>query len=279
VRAVSLHRDVVVATSRLLQTNCTIVRGFLAAGDAAAKPPDTARRAGEQRAFETFVIDSPILPDELELLPALLEQAGFGRPSGLLATHADWDHLLGPLAFSSLPLGCAQSSARRLGAEPGAAQRELRAFDEQLYLRRPRPLALAAVQALPVPGRCGLGDEELELHPATGHTEDGMAIHVPWASTLIAGDYLSEIEIPTIAPGGAADYEATLTRLEALVGACEHVVPGHGPVLDRARAQRVLAEDRAYLADLRARGAAASLPEHRRSREQRRLHALNAQHV
>ena len=106
-----------------------------------------------------------------------------------------------------------------------------------------------------------------------------MAIHVPWARTLIAGDYLSAVEIPTIAPGGAAEYEATLTRLEALVGACEHVVPGHGPVLDRARAQRVLGEDRAYLADLRARAAAASLPPRRRSREQRRLHALNAERL
>jgi glyoxylase-like metal-dependent hydrolase (beta-lactamase superfamily II) len=42
---------------------------------------------------EGFVIDSPIFPDELEVLPAVLEQAGF-PVSGLLATHRDWDHVL-----------------------------------------------------------------------------------------------------------------------------------------------------------------------------------------
>src|SRR5206468_2945805 len=77
------------------------------------------------------------------------------------------------------------SSAARLAAQPGAAQRELRDFDEELYVERPRPLSLAAVQALPVPGRCALagpdGDAELDLHPADGHTSDGMAVVVPWA--------------------------------------------------------------------------------------------------
>ena len=90
-------------------------------------------------------------------------------------------------------------------ATPGAAQRELRAFDEQYLIERPRPLALGAVQALPVPGRCGLGERELELHPAEGHTEDGMALWVPWARVLLAGDYLSSVEIPTLGDslGGA----------------------------------------------------------------------------
>jgi hypothetical protein len=50
------------------------------------------------------------LPDELDGLPALLEQAGFGF-SGLLATHGDWDHLLGRLAFPGAALGCAETTA------------------------------------------------------------------------------------------------------------------------------------------------------------------------
>ncbi len=158
-RVVSLHRDVLVATSRVWQTTCTIVRN----GD------------------ECFVVDSPVLPDELEILPALLEQAGF-EFTGLLATHADWDHLLGRLAFAQAALGVAETTAARLAAEPGAAARELRAFDEEWYLPRPAPLSLGQVQALPVPGHCALGDEELELHPAEGHTPDGMAVWIGWAN-------------------------------------------------------------------------------------------------
>ncbi|HEY2200437.1 MAG TPA: MBL fold metallo-hydrolase [Solirubrobacteraceae bacterium] len=233
-RAVALHADVLVATSAIWQTNCTIVRGRVEGEDA-----DGLRQAGE-----SFLIDSPVLPDELDALPTLLEQSGFPPPSGLLATHGDWDHLLGRLAFPGLALGCAESTAERLRASPGEAQRELRAFDKDLLIERPRPLALGSVQALPVPGRCAVGDHELELHPAEGHTQDGMAIVIGWARVLVAGDYLSTVEPPTLNDGGDRDaYLATLERLRPLVASVEHVVPGHGPVMDSERALEVLEEN------------------------------------
>jgi glyoxylase-like metal-dependent hydrolase (beta-lactamase superfamily II) len=255
VRAVSLHRDVLVVTGAVLHVNCVIVRGD----------------------DETFVIDSPVLPDELDALPTLLQQARFAAPSGLLATHGDWDHLLGRLAFPDVALGCAESTAERLRASPGEAQRELRTFDEELLLERPRPLALGSMQALPVPGRCEIGDRELELHRADGHTADGMAVWVGWAQVLVAGDYLSTIEIPTLNAGDTVDaYLATLERLTALVPEAEHVVPGHGPVLDGKRALGVLEEDRAYLLQLVERGEAAALPSGRTTTAQRRAHVKNA---
>jgi glyoxylase-like metal-dependent hydrolase (beta-lactamase superfamily II) len=280
VRVLALHPDVLVATSAIWQTNCVVVRATTDAHDGG---PLGGTGDGEG-AHETFVVDSPVLPDELDALPTLLEQARFAAPSGLLATHGDWDHLLGPLAFPGVALGCAQSTAERLRATPGAAQRELRAFDEQYLIERPRPLALGAVQALPVPGRCGLGELELELHPAAGHTEDGMAIWVPWARVLLAGDYLSSVEIPTVGVAGTAPvhagssleaYLATLERLRPLVEGAEHVVPGHGPVLDAARALAVLEEDLAYLHALVAGGPEAALPAGRRTAFQRGLHRQN----
>jgi glyoxylase-like metal-dependent hydrolase (beta-lactamase superfamily II) len=235
VRALALHPEVLLATSAVWQTNCTIVRG----------PVD---REGKG-AGEAFVIDSPVLPDELDALPTLLEQSGFPSPSGLLATHGDWDHLLGRLAFPGLALGCAESTAERLRASPGEAQRELRAFDKGLLIERPRPLALGSVQALPVPGRCGIGDHELELHPADGHTVDGMAVWIPWACVLVVGDYLSTVEPPTLNDGGGDRdaYLATLERLRPLVASAEHIVPGHGPVLNAERALEVLEENVASL--------------------------------
>jgi glyoxylase-like metal-dependent hydrolase (beta-lactamase superfamily II) len=256
-RAVSLHSDVIVVTSQLFQAHCTIVRG--------------------PGADEAFAIDSPVLPEELELLGALVQQAGFPQPRGLLATHADFDHVLGPLAFPEATLGCAESSAERLHAEPGAQQRALRRFDEQLLVERPRPLSLSAVQALAVPGRCDVGAAELELHRADGHTADGMAISIPWARVLVAGDYLSSVELPGIGegPGMLDAYLATLERLRPLVASAEHVVPGHGPVLDREAALRVLDEDVIYLQALRERGAEAALPARRRAKIQRELHEQN----
>ena len=252
-RIVSVHPDVLVATSRVWQTSCTVVRS----------------------GAEAFVVDSPVYPDELEVLPAVLEQAQFPL-TGLLVTHGDWDHLLARLAFPGASVGCAETTAARLTAEPGAAARELRAFDAEHYVRRDRPLSLGEVQALPVPGRLGVGGQELELHPADGHTADGMAVWVPWAGVLVAGDYLSPVEIPMLAAGGSRSaYLATLARLEPLVEQAASVVPGHGDVLDGTRALAILREDRAYLEAL----PGAPLPIARRNAVQERIHADNVARV
>jgi glyoxylase-like metal-dependent hydrolase (beta-lactamase superfamily II) len=255
VRATGLHEDVIVVESRVWRTTATAVRS----GD------------------EAFLIDSPVFPDELELLPSLFEQARFPL-RGLLATHGDWDHLLGRLAFPGSALGVAETTAARLRADPGGAQRALRDFDERHYLERPAPLALGSLEALPVPGYCSLGERELELHPADGHTADGMAVWISWAGVLVCGDYLSPVEIPTPHDGVDA-YLATLARLEPLVGAAAHVVPGHGRPIDAATAAALLAEDRAYLEGLRSDPATAPLPSRRRDREQRRLHEANVERL
>ena len=252
-RLVGVHADVVVVTSRVWQTSCMAVRD----GD------------------EAFVVDSPVYPDELEALPSVLERASFGV-RGLLVTHADWDHLLGRYAFPAAALGCAETTAARLRAEPGTAQRELRAFDEGHYVERPGPLSLGSTQSLPVPGKCEVGGRELELYPAGGHTADGMAVLAPWAGVLACGDYLSPVEIPILsASGSLGGYLATLDLLCELAARVETVVPGHGSPLSSARALELAAEDEAYLDALGRRGRAAELPPGRRSAEQRGIHAQN----
>ncbi|HYB26894.1 MAG TPA: MBL fold metallo-hydrolase [Solirubrobacteraceae bacterium] len=260
-RVLAVHADVIVFISRYCQTTCTAVR----AGD------------------EGFVIDSPVYPDELEALAGVLEQAGFPA-SGLLSTHADWDHLLGRLAFPNASLGCGESTARRLAAEPGAAQRELKRFDEEQYVDDRGALALSGIQSLPVPGRLSLGPDEpgheLELHPADGHTADGTAYFIPWLETLVCGDYLSPVEIPWISPGGSLDaYEATLARLRPILDHAQTVVPGHGRPLQQTEAVALLDEDVAYLRELRSAGLDAPLPPRRRTGAQRRIHAQNVEQV
>jgi glyoxylase-like metal-dependent hydrolase (beta-lactamase superfamily II) len=257
-RALSVNADAIVFVSRVWQTTCTAVR----AGD------------------EGFVIDSPVFPDELEAVPAVLDQAAF-PVSGLLVTHADWDHVLGRLAYPDVALGCGEATAARLNADPGAAARELRAFDEEHYVSPRPPLALDDLQPLPAPGRLALGSggRELELHPAAGHTADGIAFWLPWLGVLVAGDYLSPVEIPVIsstAGGSVAEYAATLERLRPLVAWAETVVPGHGGPLAADRAMEVLDEDVAYLEALRAEGTGAALPAGRRGEVQRRIHVANA---
>lgn len=217
-----------------------------------------------------MLIDSPVFPDELELLPQIAEQSGF-RIQALLATHADWDHLLGRLAFPELALGVGEPTGLRLRAEPGVAQRELREADERFYVQRPRPLALGSYQVLPVPGKVELGPEELELYPADGHTGDGTAIFARWCGVLACGDYLSDVEIPSVA--SLPSYRATLARLGTLVEQADAVVPGHGSVLTRSEALEILDQDVGYL-DALERGDEA-LPAGRATKVQREVHARN----
>jgi glyoxylase-like metal-dependent hydrolase (beta-lactamase superfamily II) len=107
-----------------------------------------------------------------------------------------------------------------------------------------------------------------------------MAIWIPWARVLVAGDYLSPVEIPMLSPGGsAAAYLATLNRLEPLVEQADHVVPGHGGPIDGTRAAAILREDRKYVEALLDLGADAQLPLARRTKAQRAIHASNVQRV
>jgi glyoxylase-like metal-dependent hydrolase (beta-lactamase superfamily II) len=258
-RALSIHPDLIVFVSRVWQTTCTAVR----AGD------------------ECFVIDSPVYPEELDALRGVLEQARF-PVSGLLATHGDWDHLLGRVAFPHASLGVGESTAQRLAAEPGEPQRALRRFDEEQYVDDRPPLALAGVQPLPVPGHLALGSEgrELELHRAEGHTADGTAFLIPWLGVLVCGDYLSPVEIPVIGAGGSLEaYLETLTQLASAAQRSQTVVPGHGRPMDREQALTLVSEDTAYLRAVAADGPDAPLPSSRRTAAQREIHAANAERV
>jgi glyoxylase-like metal-dependent hydrolase (beta-lactamase superfamily II) len=256
-RTIAVHEDVFVALSAIWKTTCTAIR----AGEGA------------------LLVDSPILPGELEELPALLERAGFAV-TGLFVTHADWDHLLGRYAFPDAPLACAETTAARLAAEPEEAARELREFDEPYFIDRPGALSLAGVRVPAAPGRLPLGDRELELTPADGHTADGVAVWVPWARTLVCGDYLSPDAIPELSPSSSLDaYQATLRRLKTLVEGADIIIPGHGAPLDRSRATAVLLEDAAYVEALAADPASAPLPPSRRDGANRALHEHNCAYL
>ena len=252
-KAIAVHPDAIVVTSRIWQTNAIALRS----------------------GGEVMLIDSPYFPDELEAMPALLSQAGF-TPNALFATHADYDHVLARYAFPELTLGVGEPTMVRIRTEPGAVQRELRDEDARNYVQRPGPLTLGNLQSLPVPGYLELGQIEIELHPADGHTSDGTALLAEFAGLLAPGDYLSNLEIPWLSPSGSlGDYRATLARLAPLVERAETVVPGHGGPHTREAALRLLDEDLEYLDALERGEERPKLPQARDSARQREIHVEN----
>ena len=124
-----------------------------------------------------MLIDSPYFPDELDALPSAA-----GR-RGLRARRAARDpRRLRPPARAGSPspgmaLGArARARVERLQREPGGAQRELRDYDAEFYVTPPRAARARAGAGAAGAGQLELGDGELELHPAEGHTADGMAV-------------------------------------------------------------------------------------------------------
>ena len=107
-----------------------------------------------------------------------------------------------------------------------------------------------------------------------------MAIRIPWADVLVVGDYLSPVEIPWISESGSASaYLATLTRLEPLVEAAAHVVPGHGAPLEGERALGDPARGPRLPGGAAGAGADAPLPLARRTGAQKKIHAENVTRV
>lgn len=190
-----------------------------------------------------LLVDGPVLPDD----HSALISAVAGRPATALVTHADWDHLRAAVAMPGARLVAGALTARRMRAEADG----LRAEADAEYRRRGLPPP--AVWDPPdcavarVPGRVVTPAGRVRTVPCAGHTPDGTAYLLEERGLLWPGDHLSPVEIPSIAPGGLADYLATLDRLEPLLTRETIVIPGHGRPLGASAALRILAEDRRYL--------------------------------
>jgi glyoxylase-like metal-dependent hydrolase (beta-lactamase superfamily II) len=90
-----------------------------------------------------------------------------------------------------------------------------------------------------------VGDLELRLEHAPGHTADMLTIYEPQSATLWAADMLSDVELPLVCHD-LADYERTLAALDGRE--IRTLVPGHGARTDdRTEIRRRIDEDRRYL--------------------------------
>ncbi|GAB3167614.1 hypothetical protein GCM10027059_28870 [Myceligenerans halotolerans] len=233
---------VLVRTSRRMSTTTTLVLG----------PDDSGSRAPGSRATDTtqpgptapaptpprpaLLIDPSWDPDELEAIADDLDSMGVGVVAGL-ATHAHHDHLLWHPRYGPDVVRWASAGTVRVVAEHGPELLAELADDAP----EPYPDAVLAlfgrVTALPgtdrphstrIPDPHGLlPPHEVVVHAA--HAAGHGALWLPDAGVLVAGDMLSDTEIPLpFAPDDLDVYLAGLDRLEPYVRAASVLVPGHG---------------------------------------------------
>lgn len=234
-RLTEIAPGVLVATSELFITTTTVVTG---------------------RAGRCLVIDPAVTVAELAALAAELAAAGL-RPEAGFATHPHWDHVLWSRDLGDVPRYAAPRAVTTAvterdglvsGVQEGAPGHDLALFGQ---------LTALAPDAGAIPWD---GPQALVV-THDGHAPGHSAVFLPGTGTLIAGDMLSDIEIPLLdlaEPDPLGDYRTGLARLAELAGV-RQVVPGHGAVGDAAEFRRRVTADFGYLDGL-ASGTASADP-------------------
>ena len=212
------HLQVGVFTSRREHTTTTVV-------------------CAGQRAL---VVDPAWDPDELGWIADDLAAAGLTVTAGF-ATHAHHDHVLWHPGFGDAPRWASPRCAST------AAEQRMQLV-AALGPGFPTQLAALVGRLSPVdqPVLTWTGAEVVlithDAH-APGHT----ALWLPTARVLIAGDMLSDVELPLLEQSNPADYAAGLAALRPYVEQALVVIPGHGSPAFGAAATGRWAADQRYL--------------------------------
>lgn len=192
---------------------------------------------------QALLIDPAWDPDELAAIAADL--AGRDLVVSGFATHAHHDHLLwhpglgaGPRWASGTTAGLARSGRDHLLSELGPGW--------------PPALAELVGSVTATPGsRVPWNGPEVVMITHDAHVAGHTALWLPTARVLVAGDMLSDVELPLLETSTPADYRRGLTALETFAMQAAVLIPGHGNIaLGAAAAAGRWRTDADYLQDL-----------------------------
>ncbi|MBA2696410.1 MAG: MBL fold metallo-hydrolase [Actinobacteria bacterium] len=155
----------------------------------------------------------------------------------LVNTHVHFDHLFGNGAFAGVPAVAHDSVPADLPAHVESVRRLYEADTDDPY--RHEVLATEVVPpdvTFSSAWATDLGDRYLEVvHLGRGHTAGDVLVRVPDADLLCAGDLIESSAAPSYGVDCyPLEWGATLEQVSSLIGAGTVVVPGHGPVVDKA---------------------------------------------
>ena len=221
------------------------VNASLVVGDAAALMVDTLSTAAQGR----------LLLDEARRVTTV--------PLLVVNTHHHFDHFFGNAAFRPAPMWALDRCRERCLGE-GEPQRAAMAEHARAAGREDMVSELAETEIVP-PDRTfertavlDVGGREVRLaHLGRAHTDNDVAVSVPDAGVVFAGDLVEQGAPPSFDDAYPLDWPATAARLADLVTGA--LVPGHGAVVDAAFAEAQRGELVA-LAELARRGYAAGAP-------------------
>jgi glyoxylase-like metal-dependent hydrolase (beta-lactamase superfamily II) len=175
------------------------------------------------------VTDPNWLPNEIEEIQQHVSRIQVDKELYLLFTHGDFDHVIGYQAFP----GAKVIGSKGLQEHPKKEEKVelIRQFDHDYYIDRPYPVSFPEVEIVVDEDqqKLELGEETLTFYLAPGHTHDGLFTIIEPLGVWIAGDYLSDFELPFIYDSAKA-YKDTLRKAEQVLISHEVsiLIPGHG---------------------------------------------------
>jgi glyoxylase-like metal-dependent hydrolase (beta-lactamase superfamily II) len=195
-----------------------------------------------------LLVDPGWDPDELDDLADDLAERSITPVAGV-ATHAHHDHLLWHPGFGAVPRWAspataslaASQRAHLLGALGPEYRAEVLDLMGEVTALRPNP---------PAPNTVPWAGPAATLIVHRAHIRGHTAVWIARGDILIAGDMLSDTELPLLGdtPRPLHDYREGLRLLAPYVARARLVIPGHGNPTSDALAR--LNDDRRYLLDL-----------------------------
>ena len=197
----------------------------------------------------SVVVDPAWDADELAGVAAVLTAVGSTAAAGL-ATHVHYDHVLWHPSLPPVPRWASPWSVRQWEVQRGRLLQPLvgdlpadllavtgritslpdapRTADEVPTAPYPRDTPL------PVPYPLAWEGREVILHEHDAHARGHVAVEIPDAGTVLAGDMLSDVELPMPDDEDAdlVPYLVGLDRLAPVLARCRVLVPGHGTPTD-----------------------------------------------
>ena len=180
-----------------------------------------------------LLIDPAVTVADLAALAGWLTERGL-RPAAGWSTHPHWDHLLWSAAFGEVPRYATPRAV-------AVAARELPGLLSDVGESAPGHDLTLFARVEPLLGReIDWAGPRAVVYAHDAHAPGHGAVLLPDAGVLIAGDMLSDIEIPLLdleAADPFGGYRHGLELLAAVPGV-RVLVPGHGHVGDQAEFRR-----------------------------------------
>jgi len=197
-----------------------------------------------------LIVDPNWLPIEIDFILNYIDEKFPTQQQYLLFTHSDYDHILGYGAFpdatviASLPFNKCKIKADII--------RQINDFDSMFYIQRAYPIIFPEVDIIiDQDNQCITIDQfDCFFYLAPGHVSDGVFMVIPQKNIWIAGDYLSNIEIPLV-DYNYNDYQNTLLKAKKVFRKFEEInllIPGHGDLAtDRIEIHQRIKNDLNYI--------------------------------